>query len=118
MAKRNISFLHRWKGKMLTGQKIMTCRTVCMANPGDTFVFFGHTFLIKAVYCLELSSVANNFYDQEGCSSPEEFIAVWKEIHPVKGFKPNEIVFLHKFELQDSPIQGALLNRGALAASV
>lgn len=115
MAKRNISFLHRWKSLMISGDKTMTCRTSCMANPGDTFAAFGYIFLVKSVIVVPLKVVATEYYEQEGCKSPNEFVKIWETIHP-KGFKGDEIVFLHKFELQESPIQGALLKPEAVPA--
>lgn len=47
----------------------------------------------------KLSIVAREYWREEGCSSPDEFISIWQGIHPRKGWDSEQFVFLHEFEL-------------------
>ena len=41
--------------------------------------------------------VADNLYETEGAMEPIEFINIWKEIHPGKGWQPEQEVYYHYF---------------------
>lgn len=91
-----IPFKARFREPMLNGTKIYTVRTKRMGEPSDTFVAFGATFWILHVSEAQLFEVAA-LWQEEGCMSKEDFIAVWKEIHPVTGYHDYQYVYLHEF---------------------
>ena len=77
-----ISFLPRWREAMLSGRKVCTFRTKQMAEPWDTFEAFGAIFEVTAVLPDTVGNVAETCYHVEGCASPTEFRAVYRQIHP------------------------------------
>lgn len=88
---------NEWSTERLAkGQKIATSRTSQFGNIGDTFTAGGRTFEITAVSRKSLGDVAQNYYFDEGATSPEEFKQVWESIHPA-GFKPGQIIYFHQF---------------------
>ena len=92
-------FKKRFKEPMLSTpqQKIWTSRTRCYGKKGDTFPAFGRKFvLICNPFLASLGFVSEN-WDKEGCGSTEDFVAVWKEIHPRKGFVASQRVYVHVF---------------------
>lgn len=95
--KAKIPFKQRFKIPLLLGGKTLTSRTKRMADVGDTFDVFGATFLITDIFTADLDTVAY-FFDREGCFSREDFIEVWKKIHPRKGFVPSQRVYVHVFK--------------------
>jgi len=42
--------------------------------------------------------VANEYYLEEGCKTSSDFVEVWKQIHPRKGFQPSQMVWVHVFK--------------------
>lgn len=97
MSKVAIKFKPFFKAPMLAGVKVCTARTKRMGETGDTFEAFGATFQVKSVTEESLHYVAD-LWHQEGCTSHEHFIEVWKEIHPVVGYRPTQSVYLHRFK--------------------
>lgn len=83
---------------MRDGQKVMTCRPKPMGTPGDTFHAFGCIFTLTHVMRMRLGYVGSDCFEQEGCKSVQEFVDIWKSIHPTKGFDPEEIVWAHCFK--------------------
>ena len=83
---------------MLNGQKTMTSRTRRYGNVGDTFEVFGATFHLTKIGRMTLKLIASKYYSEEGCQLPAEFIHIWKQIHPRKGFVPNQVVYTHVFK--------------------
>ena len=98
MSKIRIPFLPEWKDKMLGGVKTCTCRSEAYGQPGDRFTIFGATFELVAVWQTTLEDVATNYYRQEGCNSPHEFVGIWNKIHKRRGFIPTDVKWLHKFK--------------------
>lgn len=94
-----IPFLDRFKEPMLSGAKTCTSRTKKKGEPGDTFDAFGATFLINYVDRVRLDYVARLCWKQEGATSMENFVEIWKHIHPRKGYDPDQWVYLHGFEV-------------------
>lgn len=92
-----IPFQPEWQDKMLNGIKTCTSRTKKYGNPGDWFEQFDSTFKLLSVSKFTLEHIANTLYLKEGCDSPDEFIKVWIELHPRKGWVPEQIVFTHFF---------------------
>lgn len=99
----------RFKEGLLSGSKTLTSRTKKLGNKGDTFRAFGGYFLLELVWREKLRRVRDLYYEEEGCSSPEEFEEVWKSLHPRKGFDPDLKIWVHKFGRLDTP---ALFKRG------
>lgn len=89
--------LPRWREKMLSGVKVCTSRREQCGDVGDTFVVFGVTFEITDVVPETLLVVSRDLYIAEGCESPEEFVEVWAQLHPYKGFVPKQTVYVHWF---------------------
>jgi len=92
-----IPFLARFREPLLSGQKIWTSRSRWYGNIGDTFPAFGETFIILDRTKMPLDNVANHFVE-EGCESREDFIKLWKQIHPYRGFIPKQMVYVHIFK--------------------
>ena len=92
-----IPFLPRFRLPMLNGIKTCTARPYKMGNRGDFISLFGAIFDIITVEKLTLLDVRDNYWKEEGLSSPREFEEVWNELHPYKGFVPDQEVFVHWF---------------------
>lgn len=92
-----IPFLPEFEGVMESGQKTLTSRTKWHGREGDYFRAFGHYFVITHLSKKKLSTVARLYHQQEGCSSPEDFIRVWCKIHPRAGWRPDQVVKCHEF---------------------
>lgn len=93
----DIPFRNDFRAALETGAKTATTRTGRYGEEGDTFNAFGMTFVLTDVRKVELGYVARYFHQREGTKSPEEFIRIWREIHPRAGFRPKTIVYLHLF---------------------
>jgi hypothetical protein len=93
-----IKFKPYFKEPLLSGVKVCTARTKRMGASGDRFMAFETWFEIKSVTEESLHFVAD-LWQQEGCTSREHFLEVWREIHPVVGYRPKQVVFLHRFKL-------------------
>lgn len=93
-----VPFKTQFRDMMLSGKKTMTSRTKRYGEVGDTFDGFGATFQITNVMRCSLLLVANEYYLEEGCNSDYDFVQLWKQIHPRKGFMPNQMVYVHTFE--------------------
>ena len=96
-----IPFQPHWQHKMLAGLKTCTSRRKKHGNKGDTFRHFGASFVILTVEKYYLSVIAEYLYKEEGCDSPNEFIKIWTELHPIKGWVPDQKVFVHFFRKED-----------------
>jgi len=92
-----IPFKPQFKDVLLNGQKVMTSRTRTFGKCRDQFRIFGGTFEILSVKTMMLNTIATKFFNEEGCDSPEDFMRVWCEIHPYKGFQPFQFVHVHIF---------------------
>lgn len=97
MSEVKIPFKPRFKEPMLNGQKTWTSRTRRMGNIGDTFDAFGATFEIVEVSTMTLKQIADNYFREEGCRSVQDFVEVWRAIHPRKGSVPSQRVYVHVF---------------------
>jgi hypothetical protein len=51
----------------------------------------------RRVFRARLSEVANN-YELEGFRSTEEFVERCERLHPERGFRPDDMVWVHEFE--------------------
>jgi uncharacterized protein YqfB (UPF0267 family) len=98
MTEVRIPFLPKFREPMLADIKTVTSRTKTYGRTGDTFPAFGATFEILDVLTVLLGEVAEEWYKEEGFKTPEEFIQCWWEIHPKKGYDPEQPVRLHIFK--------------------
>lgn len=101
MAEVHIPFQFYFRPSMLEGRKTTTARTKRYGDVGDTFSAFGRRFRIVSVREVPLKVVAEG-WEKEGVASSYHFIRVWEELHPITGYRPEQIVFLHEFELEGS----------------
>jgi hypothetical protein len=92
-----IPFRAEFKEAMLDSRKTATSRTRQYGKRGDQFEAFGAPFVILQVQKLTLREIADKWFEAEGVESPKAFEAKWAEIHPDKGFIPEQEVFLHLF---------------------
>jgi hypothetical protein len=96
---------NEWSRDKLKYGKICTCtsRTKRYGYEGDTFrVDFGEYYAIYRlthVVRLPLWLVRDYLYKAEGATSTSDFVRVWKEIHPKRGFEPDDIVYTHFFKV-------------------
>jgi hypothetical protein len=91
----------RFREPILKGVKNCTTRTSKLAAPGDVFFTFGREFQVNRVWGTSLGIVASQLFKREGVSSEEEFIDVWKLIHPRRGFDRGALVYVHEFSPVD-----------------
>ena len=94
----NIPFRPSFKDALVSGTKTCTARTKRYGAGGDRFLAFDQWFDLKSVTEEPLHVVAD-LWQQEGCTSREHFIEVWESIHPGTGYRPEQMVFLHRFQL-------------------
>ncbi len=92
-----IPFREEFREPMLEGRKTCTSRNRRYGEPGDRFVAFDATFELTAVFQAQLEYVACVLWQEEGVSGPEHFKRVWTELHPRKGWAPEQVVWVHKF---------------------
>jgi hypothetical protein len=83
-------------------EKTATTRTKRYGSIGDEFIVDYQGYKLECVITdikrLKLSEVAYCYHRQEGFDSVEGFVETWCEIHPVRGFDHNQLVWLHSFE--------------------
>lgn len=92
-----IPFHSRFEQPMIQGTKEATTRKRQYGMTGDWFVIFGHTFVIDRVTRCYLYRVAEKLYLSEGFTSSQDFKDFWKHLYPQTGYKPNEVVYFHRF---------------------
>lgn len=87
---------------VISGRKHCTTRSEKMGEVGDVFpvVWEGITLIYKLRYIEKrrLGFVAQFLYVPEGFDSVREFIDAWNEIHPRRGFRPEDVRWVHWFE--------------------
>ena len=98
MEKVNIPFRDDMKLAILNGKKTCTSRNKRYGYIGDQFEIDGQKFVLTWVSHVYLDDVAHLKYQDEGFESPNQFIEVWNQIHPRKGFDPLQTVWLHEFK--------------------
>ena len=93
-------FLDQFEEPVTSGRKTCTARNKKYGEKGDILdTPFGVQIRILDVGQIRLASVAYLFYKEEGVKSPEEFKAIWNEIHPGKPYTDEHKVYIHKFEV-------------------
>lgn len=93
----NLPFHPTMELAVLNGKKICTSRNKRYAHPGDYFLLGNNMYYITAVFKSTLEEVATTYYKDEGFESKEEFIALWKKLHPMVGYIPTKKVWVHWF---------------------
>ena len=88
---------------ILAGRKTCTSRTRRYGVAGEIVDSPAGELVIIAVQRSKLGHIAEQLYLQEGLSSPERFIALWKGIHPRKRYDPDQLVWLHEFHKHKEP---------------
>ena len=91
-----IPFLQRFKTPMLNDVKTMTSRTRRYGEKGDWFKAFEVNFRLDSVEPQPFSFVIEH-WKEEGCNSKEDFLSVWKQIHPRRIFLDDYCLFVHRF---------------------
>ncbi len=81
------------------GRKTCTARTHRFGKPGDLLDTEGAGVVrLIGIEQVALRVVRDKHWQREGLASPEAFESIWREIHPRKGFDPDQMVWLHMFE--------------------
>lgn len=95
----NIPYNNWSIGKFRYRVKTATTRSKRYGEIGDIHSVVGLSLWLETIYQarVTLGFVARYFWRHEGAISEEDFIKVWVEIHPKKGFDPNQKVWLHLF---------------------
>ena len=92
---------NKWSRERLKEGKCATSRNKKYGVEGDTFIVDGIKYIITDIARVSLQTVLDLGVQEEGADSKEEFIKVWKEIHPRKGFVPEQKVWFHRFKLKE-----------------
>jgi hypothetical protein len=108
-----VPFQQRWQQALLEGGKVCTSRTKRLGGPGDTFEAFGADFELRTVERLTLRDIRDNLHLQEGCETADEFQRLWTDLHPRKGFVPDQLVYVHWFVRKDTGQQKHVENGGS-----
>lgn len=97
-----IPFLPLFHAAIRAGEKTMTCRRTRYGKPGDILTVKGTPIRIRLtnVEPVKLGLIAEHFYKQEGCETPQDFIDVWNRIHPRRRYWAGESVWWHTFHLE------------------
>lgn len=112
MGKKIIIPFNDWSKKRLAlGVKTATSRNKKYGEPGDYFeVNLGDqgTVRYELVFVKKkrLVDIAKHNWKSEGCTDELEFIKVWCDIHPKKGFEPRQEVWYHSFIVKESKKNG------------
>jgi len=77
-----LPFFERFREPMLAGVKVCTLRRDSRVKVWDRFETFGHVFEVTEVQMATPDFVGRGFWKEEGCTSEDDFKAVWKKIHP------------------------------------
>lgn len=99
-----IPFDPRFEPWLMESVEICTPRIRRYASVGDHFFAFRGVFDVVAVDYIRLGDVVERLYRESGFRSPDEFIAFWERIHPIRGYRPSDKVFLHFFHLRDGAL--------------
>lgn len=93
----DLPFRVAFMDRLLNGTKTATSRFHRHGIRGDCFRVFGGVFVITNVEHVRLGFVADAYFRKEGCDTREQFVDVWKRIHPRRGFDPHAWVYVHHF---------------------
>lgn len=85
------------KDKLKHYDKRATSRTKKYGDTGDYFTVDGVRYVLLFVTKLPLWFITFHLYEIEGAESPYEFMRIWGEIHPQRGYRDFDMVYLHVF---------------------
>jgi hypothetical protein len=95
-----IPFLPEFQDRLATGRKIATSRTKRYGRAGQRFTALGMIFKLTAVKKCPLRWVADLMYREEGFETPAQFKSIWTRLHPKRGYRETDEIYLHVFERQ------------------
>ena len=81
--------------------KRCTTRYKKYGETGDRFLVGSRWFVITNVARVRLKKVMERYYLAEGFSTMGEFVDVWTQIHPKRGFRMEDMVWVHFFKEAD-----------------
>ena len=89
-----------WSKKLLKqGKKTATSRTKQYGKKDDYFEIDGYWFqLTDDPVKLTLHDVTMFHLYDEGAETKQEFVDIWNEIHPRRGYQANDEVWFHSFK--------------------
>ena len=99
MTEINIPFNDWSKGRLQERKKWATSRNKRYGMKGDTFTIDDERYELTLVKKIPLFVIARDYYDAEGCSTENEFIELWKSIHPKLGWTKFKEVWIHFFKM-------------------
>lgn len=97
MAEIFLPFKIRFISHILDGTKTMTARSKKLGKVGDTFVIVDRTFVLTDVRQRKERWVAEH-WKAEGCDNRADWLAVWNAIHPLAGYRPDQLVWVHRWK--------------------
>lgn len=98
MAHIEIPFREDMRQAIADGAKSCTSRNKRYGEIGDTFEVDGRAYRLTSVRRYSLGAVAARLFALEGTYSAKDFERLWVEIHPRKGWDPEQLVWTHFFE--------------------
>jgi len=98
MMRIEIPFNEWSRERLYHGQKTATSRNKKYGVTGDSFRIDDIDYELDIVMELPLWFVTSELFISEGADTPEEFIDVWKQTHPSKGYVPEQKVWYHHFK--------------------
>ena len=102
MAEVEIKFMQMFKAPMLDGRKTCTSRNKPVAEAGDTFEVFGAKFKVTRVMPLLLKDVADLYWRDEGATSSEHFLRIWKRTQRNREPDLERTVYMHRFRREET----------------
>lgn len=99
MTEITIEFRPDLEALVLSLRKTCTTRRTKKGKRGDVFTVQGRRFVLTGVSRVRLEEVARSDYQNEGCSSPDEFRALWASIYGE--YDGEQRVWRHYFFVED-----------------
>lgn len=93
--------MERFREALASGRKTATTRSKRYVRPGERFVGLGMEFECLRTVQLPLAVIRDGYWEEEGVSSPEDFVKIWNGIHPRRGFVGTDVRWLHTFRKSD-----------------
>jgi hypothetical protein len=93
----SIPFKERFREPMLSGVKTMTSRTKSYGQVGDWFNVFEQTFVLTSVVARPFSFIVDH-WKEEGCFSREDFLTLFRQIHPRREIAMDTMFWTHTFQ--------------------
>lgn len=97
---KHLPFYQRFHLPILERRKRFTLRNECYGQPGDIIPSDVGPLRILSVRPATPAWVRDHLWADEGCSSPDDFEKVWRQIHPNKP-DMDRPRWLHEFEPVD-----------------